>query len=126
MIELNVARLIIAGSRNTENAGNKLERAIKEHLIDSTKVECIISGGSGTVDFAAEALARKWQVPMLTVNARWDKLGRAAGPIRNQQMAKLGTILLVIHDGKSPGTKSMIDCATRENLNILTYEECSE
>ena len=41
--------------------------------------------------------------------ADWDKHGRAAGPIRNKQMADYADVLIAVWDGKSRGTKNMID-----------------
>lgn len=43
-----------------------------------------------------------WRYP-----AKWKKQGRPAGPIRNKEMAKVGDALLLIWDGKSPGSKNM-------------------
>ena len=39
----------------------------------------------------------------------WKTKGRAAGPIRNKEMAIYADILLLIWDGKSRGSKSMKD-----------------
>ena len=39
----------------------------------------------------------------------WNKHGKAAGPIRNRQMAEYADCLIAVWDGKSRGTKNMID-----------------
>jgi len=39
--------------------------------------------------------------------ADWDTHGRAAGPIRNKQMAEYGDALLLIWDGESRGSANM-------------------
>lgn len=41
--------------------------------------------------------------------ADWKTYDRAAGPIRNKEMAEFGDFLLAFWDGKSTGTKNMID-----------------
>ena len=40
--------------------------------------------------------------------AQWDLYGRAAGPIRNAQMADYADAAIIIWDGKSPGSLNMI------------------
>lgn len=39
--------------------------------------------------------------------ADWEKHGKAAGPIRNRQMADYADGLLLLWDGKSPGSHNM-------------------
>jgi len=39
--------------------------------------------------------------------ADWNLHGRAAGPIRNKQMAEYADILILVWDGKSKGSASM-------------------
>lgn len=48
-------------------------------------------------------------IPVKRFPADWDRHGRAAGPIRNCQMAQYADALIAIWDGKSRGTKNMID-----------------
>lgn len=45
--------------------------------------------------------------------ADWDTHGRAAGPIRNRQMAEYADQLLLIWDGKSPGSHNMRCCMSK-------------
>lgn len=47
-----------------------------------------------------------------------DKYGNAAGPMRNEEMAKYADGLIVFWNGKSSGTKNMIECAKRQGLPI--------
>ena len=49
--------------------------------------------------------------------ADWAKFGRSAGPERNEQMAKLCDYVICFWDGKSRGTKSMIEFAEK-------YKKC--
>lgn len=50
--------------------------------------------------------------------ADWEKYGRAAGPIRNREMAEISDYVICFWDGKSRGTKSMIDYAKKLNKSI--------
>jgi len=46
------------------------------------------------------------------------KYGNAAGPIRNKQMAEYADALVAVWDGKSRGTKNMIDTAISMGLDV--------
>ena len=49
---------------------------------------------------------------------QWDKYGKKAGYLRNVEMAENANALIAFWDGKSKGTKHMIDIATERNLPI--------
>jgi hypothetical protein len=57
--------------------------------------------------------------------ADWDTYKKAAGMIRNKQMADIATangangILLAFWDGKSRGTKNMIELAEKYKMEIF-------
>ena len=50
--------------------------------------------------------------------ADWDKHGKAAGPIRNAEMAEVADALIAFWDGQSRETKSMIDLARKKGLQV--------
>jgi len=50
--------------------------------------------------------------------ADWNRHGRAAGPIRNEKMAEVSDALIAFLDGKSRGTRSMIEIARRKGLQV--------
>ncbi|WP_276914036.1 DNA cytosine methyltransferase [Aneurinibacillus aneurinilyticus] len=51
--------------------------------------------------------------------ADWDKYGNSAGYIRNREMAQSADALMAFWDGKSPGTKHMIDLAKEYGLSVI-------
>lgn len=55
--------------------------------------------------------------------ADWGQYGNAGGPIRNEEMAKNATHLIAFWNGKSRGTKGMIDLAKQYDLQsrIILY-----
>ena len=55
--------------------------------------------------------------------ADWKTHGRKAGPIRNKQMADYGEMLIAFWDGKSSGTKNMIENSKKLGLivHIINY-----
>jgi len=48
-----------------------------------------------------------YEFPITSFKPDWGTHGRAAGPIRNREMAKYGDALLLIWDGASRGSANM-------------------
>ena len=48
--------------------------------------------------------------------AKWGTYHKGAGPIRNKQMVQSANVVVAFWDGKSTGTKNIIDCAKAENI----------
>jgi len=69
----------------------------------------IISGGALGVDSWAEHIAKEFGFQTRTYPADWDKHGKAAGYLRNEEMVKAADIVIAFWDGKSKGTKHSID-----------------
>ena len=116
--------LIVAGGRNFDDY-SLLSRKI-EHLL-SKKIQThtvgIVSGGCRGADRMAERWAKKNRVDLYKVDANWCEYGRAAGPLRNEQMAVIGDALLAFWDGKSKGTKNMIETMQKAGkpVRIVRY-----
>jgi hypothetical protein len=110
-------RVLVTGSRdwdNYETIRKSLCQALqtakrsKKHLV-------VIHGGATGADTMAGMWAHLVGLPEKDIRvflARWDKYGRAAGVIRNQQMLDEGKphMALAFHEdlSKSKGTKDMI------------------
>ena len=63
------------------------------------KIVKIIEGGAKGVDSMAKRYALENNIPHDSFSADWNKFGKAAGPIRNNEMSKAGDILFVYHIG---------------------------
>lgn len=125
-------RIIIAGTRTFSNytiIAKETDKLIadiyKNHaIIFNSEIE-IISGHARGVDMTGESYARNNNYKLSTFPADWDMYGKSAGYRRNEQMAcyayqdPSGNALLAFWDGKSVGTKHMIDLAKRYNLNTV-------
>jgi hypothetical protein len=48
----------------------------------------------------------------------WDIFGKSAGYKRNEEMAKVADACVIFWDGKSKGTKHMIDIAKKYKLKL--------
>ena len=73
-----------------------------------TRSNEIVSGGCPTgVDASAKNYASNKCMGYKEFPADWNKNGKAAGPIRNKQIAEYSDCLLLIWDGESKGSLSM-------------------
>lgn len=108
-------KVIIAGGRDYHNYDTLLE-AIKESQFP---ISTVISGGAKGVDALGEKYAEEMNISLKIYNADWEQFGRAAGPIRNGKMAEEGEALIALWDGKSKGTKNMIETATKKGLIVF-------
>lgn len=112
-------RLIIAGPRdymNEEMVFSCISEFRKKYGIDE-----IISGGATGVDSLAEKYAALHNIPLKIFPADWKRLGKAAGPIRNRQMAEYGNALLAFDKG-TRGTRNMIQTARKYHLRGIIVE----
>ena len=107
-------KIIIAGTR-TFNDYNLLESKLDFYLSKKSDIE-IVSGTCYGKDLLGEQYAIKHNLPVKRFPADWNKYGRSAGPIRNAQMADYADACIVFWDGKSKGTKSMINLAKQKDL----------
>lgn len=113
-----MVRLVVAGSRNVmdyEALSRWLDILLAQR--DPANVS-IVSGTAPGVDRMGEAYAESRGLPVWQMPALWKEQGKAAGFIRNQQMSWFGTHLAAMWDGQSPGTRGMIDLATRDTLAV--------
>jgi hypothetical protein len=78
----------------------------------------VVSGAARGADIAGERWAEERDIPVKQFKADWDKHGKAAGPIRNAQMADYADCLVAVWDGQSKGTRSMIEYAVQRGLLV--------
>lgn len=78
----------------------------------------VLSGTARGADQLGERWAEDNGLPVERYPADWDRYGRSAGYRRNALMAFLADGLVALWDGRSPGTRSMIELATRRGLAV--------
>jgi hypothetical protein len=110
-------KLIIAGSRNFTDY-KKLAEACDQLLQDQTNIEIVSGAYYRGADKLGMKYAKERNYKLTEFPADWNRYGRAAGPKRNEQMAKYADALMAFWDGKSRGTKHMIDMANNTGLKI--------
>lgn len=109
-------KVIIAGGR-TFNDYKLLCQICDKALSLQNEVE-IVSGTANGADKLGEKYAKEKGCPVKHFPADWDKYGKSAGYKRNEEMAKYADALIAFWDGKSKGTKHMIDLAKRYELKV--------
>lgn len=112
-------KLIIAGGRDLYSMESLIYWFLYNSGGDLEPTE-IVSGGASGIDESGEAFAKTNEYPVKVFEADWETHGRAAGPIRNKQMAEYADALLLIWNGESPGSKSMR--SEMAKLNKPIYE----
>ena len=115
-------RIVIAGSRTL--GGVALVAAAV--AASGWAVTAVISGTAPGIDQAGEAWAAAGGLPVTRMPAAWDTYGRAAGPIRNTAMAAAADGVLVIWDGRSRGSASMIRAAQGVGVPLFIYRVTEE
>jgi len=111
-------RVIIAGGRDIHDY-NLVKEAIAECQFP---IATVVSGGAKGVDAMGEQYAEEMNLKLNIYPADWETHGRAAGPIRNRKMAENADALIAIWDGKSRGTKNMIETAQKKGLLVYVKE----
>lgn len=110
-------KTIIAGSRH----------GVRQLDIDAAMQSCpwqpsvIISGTAPGADRFGEKWAAQHGVQVLRFPAAWDLFGKAAGSIRNTQMAEAAEALVAVWDGESAGTRDMIAKAKAAGLKVHVH-----
>ena len=116
---MNKIKVIVCGGRDFSDLG--LMTQILNHYIGGyakTKVE-LVSGGARGADTLAIYYGAINHIPINVYYADWNRHGKRAGYLRNAKMAQVATHCIAFWDGKSRGTKHMIDLARKNSLLTL-------
>ena len=105
----------IIGSRNITNVD--LSRFIPSGTTE------IVSGGARGVDTVAKEYANRNGLKLTEFLPDYERFGRGAPLKRNITIIENADIVLAFWDGKSRGTKFVIDNCHRRNIPIKIYLE---
>lgn len=104
-------KVIVAGGREFNNY-ILLEAELKAFIGKENKGICeIVCGMARGADTLGKKFAKQYGLAIKYFPADWDTHGKSAGYRRNKQMAEYADSLIAFWDGKSKGTKHMIDLA---------------
>lgn len=110
--------VIIAGGRDFQDY-ELLEKTVDRFLSGQQDEITIFCGKARGADALGEQYAKNRGYAVRYFPADWERYGRAAGPMRNQEMAGGADALAAFWDGESRGTGHMIQCARRLGLRLL-------
>lgn len=120
-------RVIIAGGRDFDDY-TRLRKVCDEMIAvyPAAFDHIVVSGCANGADSLGIAWAVDRGADIDRYPADWypnggTKLDRGAGHKRNERMAQNADMLIAFWDGKSPGTKSMIDLALKYGLEVHVY-----
>lgn len=113
-------RILVTGGRDYN------DYKTVSHYLDSLRrgdeTVVIIHGGASGADSLAGEWAEYNNALLEVYYANWHRHGRAAGPIRNEQMLRDGKPDLVVAFPGGRGTKDMVSRARRAGLAIIEAE----
>ena len=114
-------KVIIAGTRDFNDYAflkKNVDYFLQGINPNNEEIE-IVSGNARGADKLGERYAKEYNLPVKLFPANWDKYGKRAGYLRNQEMANYADVLIAFWDEKSKGTKHMIDIAKKQGLTVI-------
>ena len=118
-------RILICGDRDYKDW-----MQVRDYLDTISRTAIIIHGGAKGADSIAGNLATYLNMKVIKYPADWDKYGKAAGILRNQQMLNEGHPDLVVYFHKdlenSKGTKDMVTRAVDNKIKTINGETGEE
>ena len=95
-------------------------------ILDALKmgfdIDTLVHGAARGADYYAELWAIRNNFDVIPFHADWEKHGRAAGPIRNQEMIDEGRIDLLVAFPGGKGTEDMVNRAKKANITVIRIE----
>jgi len=103
----------VIGSRGIviENLGNYLPEGTTE----------IVSGGAKGVDTCAREYALANDIPLTEFKPEYSRYGRGAPLKRNITIIEYADVVLAFWNGKSRGTKFVIDACTERGIPVKVH-----
>lgn len=119
---LNMFKCIIAGGRDFDNL--KLLTKKSDQILKNKKSVEIVSGTARGADRLGEVYAYSKGYSVKRFPADWEKHGKAAGAIRNAEMADYCDAAIIFWDQKSKGTKNIIEQMEKRDkpYRLIKYE----
>jgi len=107
-------KIAIIGSRglHVENFNEYLPEGVTE----------IVSGGAKGIDTDAENFAKENNIKTTVFLPDYSRYGRGAPILRNYQIVDYADEVLAFWDGKSKGTKSVIDYCKKQDKKVTVVE----
>lgn len=107
-------KIAIIGSRNlfVENLGEYIPAGVTE----------IVSGGAKVIDACAKQYAELNKIKITEIIPAYSRFGRNAPLIRNLEIIDYADEIIAFWDGKSRGTRFVIENAKRKRKKITVVQ----
>lgn len=110
-------RVIIAGGRDFRDYSLLVKTM--DNLLSNIRDEIVVVCGKARgADTLGEQYAKERGYVVQYFPADWERYGKAAGYLRNTEMAKNADALVAFWDGMSLGTRHMIEIAKSRGLKV--------
>jgi hypothetical protein len=108
----------VSGSRSFNN-----EKLLFDTLDEIEGIVEIVTGGAKGADQLAEKYADEKGLKKKIFLPAWERHGRFAGAIRNNDIIDYADMMVILWDGKSKGTKDVIEkCKKRgKNYKLILF-----
>lgn len=106
-------KVAIVGSRNLYV--NDLQRFIPADVTE------IVSGGAKGIDSCAARYADFHNIKLTVFLPEYNRYGKAAPLKRNLKIIEYADLVIAFWDGKSKGTKYVIDNCKKQNINLIVH-----
>ncbi len=104
-----MAKIAVGGSRSIESY--ELICSVLDNLI--LPGDIILSGNAPGADRLGERYAQEHGLQFKIIPSEWEKHGLKATMMRNEVLLKAADCIIIFWDGKSEGSKHMIEIAAR-------------
>jgi hypothetical protein len=104
----------VIGSRNLQI--NNLEKYLPINVTE------IVSGGAKGVDSCAKNYAQTHNIKLTEFLPEYDRYSKSAPIKRNLQIIDYADMVIAFGDGKSNGTKNVIDTCNKKGVKIVVHE----
>lgn len=105
-------KIAIIGSRTFDNY-DLLQETLKLY---KSKITLVVSGAAKGADLLGEKWALENNIKTLIFPANWNKYGKRAGFIRNEDIIKNCDCVIAFWDNKSKGTAHSISLCEKYNI----------
>ena len=111
-------KLAVVGSRGFNDY--ELLKSKLDAIHKRKPITLIVSGGAKGADKLSERWAKENNVETLIFIPDWNKFGKKAGFLRNEDIIKNSDAVVAFWDGISKGTQSSINLAEKYKKSCLT------
>lgn len=118
-------RILVTGSRTWTDKVT-IAQAIREAWLVAGRPYgvTVVHGGARGADYIADVYAKRLGFATEPHEAAWDMFGKAAGPIRNQEMVDAGAdICLAFIKNESNGATGCAKLAENAGIPVVYYRE---